>query len=110
MIGRGTQVVCIIEHWEAGDPPIIVCPKINQVYTVRDIRVTEEDEVKCGILLEEIKNPVMQWQIRACEPHFDIRGFRPVKKTDISMFKSMLEPQELELLGVKVTGMEVDYD
>lgn len=109
MIGRGTQVVCIIDDWDAEEYPI-TCPKINQIYTVREIRLTPEDQVQCSILLEEIRNEVMQWKTCACEPHFDIRGFRPVKKTDISMFNSMLAPQEMELLGVKFTGMEVDYD
>lgn len=88
----GQEVVCVDAvpvDWVWADcvHPITV----GEVYRVRDIATDPKDDTgNYGVLLEGITNP----------PHFDAGElcygswqFRPVVKTDISIFTKMLAPE-----------------
>lgn len=82
----GQQIVCVEQfHGELGETlPIVGC-----VYTIRDIAVFDD---KIGFHLEEIVNPPMAYRRGIRECHFWCKGFRPVRRTDISVFTRLLEP------------------
>lgn len=94
MIDVGMQVVCVRAEWRsvAGLPlPIgLILPIENIVYTVRGVvRIPFIVEDLCGLWLDEIHNENYGF-IR--EPSFDIRAFRPCRKTDIEQFRELLLP------------------
>jgi hypothetical protein len=90
----GQKVECIDGKW---DPewirrhPNIILPKEKEVYTIRGIR----HSFKIGLLLEEIRNPICDFQEGLCEPSFVKESFRPLVErkveTDISIFMKMLD-------------------
>lgn len=94
----GQRVVCI-RDW---DPEIklaavgdgITLPELHAVYTVRGMAEVAGHPV---VYLGEVVNPVVHF---ACgviaEAGWDPSRFRPVveRKTDISIFKAMLEPKK----------------
>ena len=97
----GMKVVCVKEH----DPDIrremasfgVAAPVLRHVYTIRAVRSI------CGgpdVLLEEIVNPVLQYNdgLRT-EQGFSVDRFRPVteRKTDISIFTAMLHTQRVRV-------------
>lgn len=92
MFRKGQQVVCIENlHLIKNKNPIryeefINIPYKNMIYTIRGFVISGENT---GILLEEIINPLVRddW-----EPAFKTKWFRPVQKTDISIFTKMLIP------------------
>jgi hypothetical protein len=63
-------------------------PVVGQVYTIRDIELP--DDAECGLRLEEIINPPYDYRQGLVECWFDSQNFRPVRKTDISIFDVVL--------------------
>lgn len=88
----GQRVICISE-WDNESYLWCAVPRLNEVYTVRDL----DDD---GIRLVEIVNPVQLVQctstslLSKSEPSFWCCNFRPVveQKTDISCLTSLLVP------------------
>jgi hypothetical protein len=67
-------------------------PVAGRIYTIRGFHPSGD-----SIVLEEIKNP----RLRYCpihgemfEPHWFLTSFRPLIKTDISIFQAMLVPTD----------------
>ena len=80
MIKEGTQVVCINDTFPVESIMAIpIRPKLNQVYTVREIRYYQTLD-KAGVLLEEITNPrsVQNLLDGMLEPSFSITRFAPL--------------------------------
>jgi hypothetical protein len=66
------------------------CPREGSVYTIRDVLRVQKH---VGLLLEEIRNPPVQWKCGDLrELAFFARRFRPAKTTSIETFKAMLAP------------------
>lgn len=94
MIGVGTQVVCLSDVWfdDAGRKAAVLgmnVPHKGSVYTVRGIYKSSQFDF-VGLRLEELINAAVD--LVGLEPAFDINGFRPVKKTSIDQFTSLLSP------------------
>lgn len=91
----GDQVVCIADNWKKNlwvkQYPVKGC-----IYTIRDFTDYHHDD-RIGLLLEEIINPLATLKTPAgdpvvLEPSFIYKRFKPVKKTNIDQFISMLGP------------------
>lgn len=73
-----------------------IIPIVNCIYTVRDIHTPDyTGQPYGGFLLREIVNKARYWRKRDGgkeygEPGYKIARFRPVKRTDISCFTSIL--------------------
>lgn len=104
MFHLGQQVICINDvglrnHSDLKDV-VRGC-----IYTIRDIVYYDEpdhpeDHGVPGLLLEEVVNDLCVFEDGYIgEPAFLGWRFRPVKKTDISIFMSLLEPTEGEKVG-----------
>jgi hypothetical protein len=94
----GQRVVCISDRFS--DEPswrAAVCtfPKLGSVYTIRDI-CHRVDLV--GLLLEEIWHEPAWFCVGFVEPAFNIKHFRPLRKTNVDIFKKMLEPAPNDLV------------
>jgi hypothetical protein len=97
----GQQVVCISgnsrfwpnEYWRKA---VKTLPRLHGIYTVREIRQADE---LTGLCLEEIVNPPAHFARRFetvfLEPAFDVKHFRPVKRTSIEVFRKLLAPSGL---------------
>jgi len=95
---RGQNVVCICDRWS--DEPtwraaIHTYPKLNGVYTIRDIC---DRGGLIGLMFEEIWHAPALFCVGLVEPAFNAKRFRPVKKTNIDIFKKMLEPTPRDLV------------
>lgn len=90
----GQKVVCIREFRDTRCPLTKHWPKLNVVYTIREIRVSRSDG-ELYFHLNELVNPVGNFSQGRGEAYFYSRNFRPVveRKTDISIFTEMLAPQ-----------------
>ena len=84
----GQKVVCVDDRRGEADHSEIT-PVKCQIYTVRDV---VEWRGQFGLRVHEILNPVDPWLGE--ERAFYASRFRPVveRKTDISIFKAMLNP------------------
>lgn len=96
----GMQVVCVtsapewlVSFWERKLRIPLVYPVKGIVYTIRSFGVVDPRI----ILLEEVHNQVPDWC--SSEPGFDREQFRPVRKTNIDCFLSLLNntPTEREV-------------
>lgn len=88
MFSIGQQVVCIEDkYWRAhcGE----TTPVKGRIYTIREIEVHKEG---VGLRFEEIVNAPFQYSDGLKECAFWRHAFRPVRKTDISIFTAMLTP------------------
>jgi len=91
----GQKVVCIAPHdqWETEGHKDIILPVKDGIYTIRAIYpgVTVPG---LYFLLSEIRNQPVRTEIGDVEQRFNAHAFRPIveKKTDISVFTSMLTP------------------
>jgi hypothetical protein len=90
----GQQVVCISVKWLPGRNElwyrtIRTFPKLNGVYTIREIRVVDD---LIGFCFEEFVNPCAYFSRGYLEPCFKSQNFRPVRKTSISVFERLLAP------------------
>jgi hypothetical protein len=96
-IGVGTVVVCIHGDWRAS-PYGEVLPYRGQILTVRDVLPGPAgDPLEDNLFLRfvEIVNPPHYagcWGAEYDEATFRIEHFRPVRKTDISLFEKLLKP------------------
>ena len=72
-------------------------PKLHGIYTIRDIC---NREGLIGLMFEEIWHPPALFCMGWVEPAFHIRNFRPVRKSNIDIFKKMLVPKSRELANV----------
>lgn len=92
----GQKVVCVDDVFAFGWERIVKTPVKGQVYTIRQLLTFKActGAVVTTILLDEIVNPVRKWDAGVMEAGFVPRRFRPVvqRKTDISIFKSLLNP------------------
>ena len=97
----GQKVVCIDFPYAPLQQAIIRAtgtevPVPGKIYTVRWIRISEEDGLPY-VRLEEIVNPIINWPGYAPgECRFGARRFRPIvsKPTSIAVFKAMLNPSK----------------
>lgn len=82
----GQQVVCV-KDFVGFNPYKDTLPEKGSVYTIRGFHTSP---LGVGIYLEEIINPRHNWTDGFVEAAFSVEGFRPVRKTDISVFTEML--------------------
>lgn len=72
--------------------------RIGEVLTVRAVQTCARvnEEVQTGLLFQEFSNPLIKTTIGMFEPDYDHQNYRPVvqRKTDISIFKSLLIPSK----------------
>lgn len=68
-------------------------PKVGEIYTIREL--VDGGEFGIHIRLNEIVNPVTS---NGKEPSWHVEMFRPViqRKTDISIFKALLNPSKIK--------------
>jgi hypothetical protein len=94
----GSLVACIKDDWypRPSMVPCVAFPVKGCVYTVSEIHESESafryDNARFVYLrFSELKNPPVTFERYTGEPMWNIDSFRPVKKTDISVFRSELE-------------------
>ena len=91
----GQQVVCVNDkfsddkYWRR---TVLAFPKLRSVYTVREIRDAGD---LVGFCFCEIKNPIALFTGGYFEPAFNVKNFRPVKKTSIEILEKLLAPTDL---------------
>lgn len=94
----GQRVVCVVAGWKVFHPQQIAggTPTVGSIYTIRGFNIPSAEwpiDGAFGLYLEEIVNPKLRHVGgRWAEMSFDEMGFRPVKDTDISVFRAMLNP------------------
>lgn len=77
-----------------------VMPEYGEVYTVRSIFTQGARQGEYLIRLDEIDNSRLKpFTVGGIEPGYPARCFRPIveRKTDISIFKAMLNPSKTEV-------------
>lgn len=93
---RGAKVVCIDNRWpEDTWYGAEVMPSLDTPYTIRAVRQHVGGEF--GLLLAEIRNPVLYYADGAREAFFHIKRFRPLitQQDDIEThFKALLDVPE----------------
>jgi hypothetical protein len=93
----GQKVVCVDS--EVDDPERLefeTHPIKGQVYTVRAI--VDYTDGLAGLLLVEIVNQPDYYDVGYAEVAFCATGFRPVRTTDIGVFRSLLKSRPLEVV------------
>lgn len=97
----GQKVVCIYGDWSVGWRTVGTpnLPAKGAVYTIRALMRWRfgSGDTQLACLLEEIRNPTMDWQDGDIGEHpFWVEHFRPIveKKTNISIFEKMLTPKK----------------
>lgn len=84
----GQKVVCVYDG-KRSDPDGEY-PEYRGVYTVREL-VTHHVDGHLMLYLQEIRNPVVRVESGLwAEQAYGAKYFRPVRTTDISIFKAML--------------------
>jgi hypothetical protein len=99
----GQQVVCVSNRFSTDEGwrrAVREFPRLNSIYTIREIREGTGSQLGLiGFCLYEIVNPLSSYRHDGetiwWEPAFDSRHFRPVKPTNIEVFKKMLAGKEL---------------
>lgn len=93
----GQKVVCVDDVFrDASWLHVKNMPVAGSIYTIRGFQTEKYFD---GILLEEVINDAITWNaVGFREMSFPARRFRPVqeRKTDISIFKKMLNPQKVD--------------
>jgi hypothetical protein len=88
----GQQVVCISDafspcpYWRRA---LTALPKLHMIYTIRDMRVAHG---LLGLCFYEIVSPRAHFSEGYVEPAFNSKNFRPVKRTSIDVFETLLAP------------------
>lgn len=91
----GDQVVCIRDDWRDSSLQCVQLPHVQGIYTIRDTLIEEwKGERILYLHFEEVRNPISWYGV---EPGFIAEWFRPVRRTDISVLRSLLvnPPKEL---------------
>lgn len=97
MFEIGQMVVCVqaswdsihIKQWELYLGHKLNLPYVGQILTIRNFYAFEDDGA-LGLVFQEIRNPYIEkWNFEASFSH---THFKPVKKTNIDVFTSMLKP------------------
>lgn len=89
MFSTGQHVLCVCDNFIAR--PLLrevgtAFPVKGKVYTVRHASPRANGEV--GLLLEEIINPVINFPVAGrCEPMFIGEAFRPLRDSDLDVFR-----------------------
>lgn len=91
----GKMVVCINDTWVQERRYGERMPYKGQVLTIRSIEINSEDD-RPYLRFEEIVNPIAEYPSGTHECRFLAFQFRPVRKTDISVFTELLETPPLE--------------
>lgn len=103
MIDIGSKVVCISDNWDTTYRNIVKhFPIKGNIYTVRGMEKSFEE---IGLIFEEFANETKNPFLFFKEYSFDIKCFRPVKKTDISIFEEMLRSTPMNI-GVNISKPE----
>ena len=88
----GQQVVCISDrfspepHWRSA---VSAFPKLHMIYTIRDMR---EVHGLVGLCFFEIVCRHARFAEGYVEAAFNSKNFRPVKRTSIAVFETLLAP------------------
>ncbi len=88
----GQQVVCVNDQFSPRPSwrrTVRSFPKLHAIYTIREIC---EGGGLVGFTFYEIVNPRAHFACGYSEPAFNSKNFRPVRKTDIDVFKRLLAP------------------
>jgi hypothetical protein len=91
----GHQVICVNDvfspcpAWRAA---VTSFPVLRGIYTIRHIR---EAHGLIGLCFHEIVSPRRDFAEGYVEPAFNSKNFRPVTRTSIESFKSLLVPAGL---------------
>jgi hypothetical protein len=93
----GTIVVCINDSWVQDKRYGEKMPYKGQVLTIRSIEIRDDDTP--FLRFEEIVNPVVEYPNGLGECRFCAFQFRPVRKTDISVFEKHLIPVKDEVMA-----------
>jgi hypothetical protein len=86
----GQHVVCvdvIFSHEPLWRGCVSAFPRLNSIYTIRDIRAVHD---LVGLCFHEIVNASAHFAEGYVEAAFDSRRFRPVRSTNIDAFKALL--------------------
>lgn len=102
----GQKVICINEDKEVPAGIVLLSsiehPIKGKIYTIRDLRVSFTTGAPC-ILVEEMPDQtaavIFNGELYFAQVLFRQDQFRPLvtRKTDISQFKAMLNPQKTEV-------------
>lgn len=96
----GQKIICIHDTgWSPFFSKNVICPKKDQIYTIRSIRESIDYPNQIGFLLYEIYNHYkVHSSIGIVEPGFLSKRFRPVvedeSKTDISFAINILKQKQ----------------
>ncbi len=87
----GRKVVCVRTEWLffKGE----VTPEIGKTYTIRNVQIYDN---RICLRFEEIVNRQVYYTTGSDECCFRISCFKPIIKTNISVFTNMLKTKELE--------------
>jgi hypothetical protein len=88
----GQQVVCVNDRFSRDmrwRRTVRNFPVLNSIYTIREIHV---EGPLVGFCFHEILNPYTRFAAGFGEPAFNSRNFRPVRTTNIEVFKRLLAP------------------
>jgi|SRR5579883_2763207 len=92
------HVICICDRWSyepTWRAAVHTFPKLGGIYTIRDIC----DRLgTIGLMFEEIRHEPAWFCVGLVEPAFNAKRFRPVKKSNIGIFKKMLAPAPKDLV------------
>jgi hypothetical protein len=64
-------------------------PRLNSIYTIRSMRVVDD---LVGVCLDVITNSWAYFAEGYVEATFDSRRFRPIRATNIDVFRALLTP------------------
>jgi len=100
----GQQVICISNRFSANPywrRAVCTFPQLNSIYSIREIHEGWGSQIGLiGFCFDGIINPTAYFsrgqEEVLLEPAFNSKHFRPVKPTNIDVFKSLLIPRELE--------------
>lgn len=101
MFRVGQRVVCVDdgagERYRWADGCELVA---GQIYTIRAVGACDIAPYGPGVKLLEKKNLIVRRGVFYRDAHYRAARFRPVveRKTDISIFKAMLNPKKHELV------------
>jgi hypothetical protein len=87
----GQRVECIDDGWRRPNPWVTRFPKKSEIFTIREIFISKDDGRTQCLRLDEIQCGVCRL---GNEVGFEASSFRPIveRKTDISIFESLLNP------------------